>query len=67
VNKKNIISDPNIGNGMLTDPVGESLDMLKLMQYCKKNNIAYDKLTDAEVNQFRHLKRSIKAYDGLRS
>ena len=48
-----IISDPIEGNGMLTNPTENKIDILKLRNYCKERKIPYEKLTEAEIDKFR--------------
>jgi len=50
---EHIISDPNEGNGMLTNPTDNKIDMLKLRNYCKERKIPYEKLTEVEIDKFR--------------
>ena len=51
--RNNIISDPIEGTGVFTSPAGNKIDMLKLRKYCKDNNIPYEKLTEAEIGDFK--------------
>ena len=57
---ENIISDPLEGNGMLTNPTNNKIDMLKLRHYCKERKIPYDKLTEAEIDKFRIIPSQIE-------
>ena len=40
-------------NGAFTVPSDDNLDMLSLLNYCRKNNIQYSDLSDEEISLFR--------------
>ncbi len=39
-------------DGTFTTPSKMNIDMLALRQYCKKNNIPYESLTDEDLKKF---------------
>ena len=39
-------------DGTFTTPSKMDIDMLALRQYCKKNNISYESLTDEDLKKF---------------
>lgn len=39
-------------NGSFTVPTKENINMLKLREYCKINNIQYENLTEEEIKRF---------------
>ena len=57
---ENLISDPLEGNGILTNPIGNKIDMLNLRSYCKERKIPYEKLTEAEIDKFTIIPKKSK-------